>query len=101
MAESIFDEINSQERMSDILDIADAPAAAATDDHKAWLADPKNKGLVQKIWEQAMCLAYVDGNEAAAEWLKERVSNPKHKLPSAAKEFYEIYQKCKNARGRR
>ena len=99
MAESIFDEINSRERMSDILDITDAPAAA-TNEHEAWLEDPKNERMVQKVWDQAMCLAFVDGNEAAAEWLKERVNNPKHKLPRAAKEFYEIYQKCKNAKRR-
>ncbi len=100
MADSIFDEINSQERMSDILDIADAPVIA-TDDNKAWLEDPKNEMLVQKVWEQAMCLAYVEGNEAAAEWLKERVRNPEHKLPKAAQEFYVIYQKCKKGRATR
>lgn len=100
MADSIFDEINSQERMSDILDIAGAPAVA-TDDNKAWLEDPKNERMVQQVWDQAMCLAYVDGDDAAAEWLKERVRNPKHKLPRAAQEFYVIYKKCKDVKGRR
>ena len=97
MAKSIFDEINSSERMGDILNLADAPAAA-NDDLEAWIENPKNEKLVQEIWEQAMCLAYLDGDKAAAEWLKERVKNPKHKLPSAAQEFFVIYQKCKSAR---
>lgn len=94
MVKSIFEEINSSERMGEVLDIADAPAEA-NDDLKAWLEDPKNERLVQEIWEQAMCLAYVDGNKVAAIWLKERAQNPKHKLPSAAQEFYVIYQRCK------
>jgi len=99
MAENIFEEINDSERMGNVLDLADAPAVA-NDDLKTWFEDPKNKRMVQKIWEQAMCLAYLDGDDAAAEWLKERVKNPKHKLPSAAQEFYVIYQKCKEgARG--
>lgn len=97
MSENIFQEINDPERMGKVLDLADAPAAA-NDNLKEWLEDPRNERMVQKIWEQAMCLAYLDGNEAAAEWLKERVQNPKHKLPSAAQEFYVIYQKCKNGR---
>lgn len=92
--ESIFEAINSSERMGKVLDIADAPTEAS-DDFKTWLKDSKNERLVQKIWEQVMCLRYIDGNKTAAIWLKERVQNPKHKLPSAAQEFYEIYQRCK------
>lgn len=94
MAKNIFQEINNPERMGQVLDLADAPATASND-LKTWLEDPKNKRLMQEVWEQAMCLAYVDGDNVAAEWLKERVKNSKHKLPSAAQEFYEIYQRCK------
>lgn len=94
MAESIFEAINNPERMGQVLDHANAPTATSND-LKAWLKDPESKRLVQEVWEQAMCLAYIDGNETAAEWLKKRVKDPKHKLPSAAQEFYEIYQRCK------
>jgi len=101
MAENLFEEINNPERMGKVLDLSGAPAAA-NDDLKTWLDDPENEKVVQEIWDKAMCLAYIDGDKAAAEWLKERVKNPKHRLPSAAREFYMIYKRCKeNAIGGR
>lgn len=100
MAENIFTEINDPERMEKVLDLSDAPAEAS-DDLKEWLKDPKNERLVEEIWDKAMCLAYSDGNDVAAEWLKERVKNPKHKLPSAAQDFYVIYKRCKEGRKER
>jgi hypothetical protein len=99
MAENLFKEINNPERMGKVLDRAGA-SAAASDNLKTWLEEPENEKLVREIWDQAMCLAYIDGEEAAAEWLKERVKNSKHRLPSAAQEFYMIYKRCKeNATG--
>jgi len=96
---SLFEEINNPERMGKVLDLSGAPAAAS-DDLKTWLEEPENEKVVQEIWDQAMCLAYIDGDKAAAEWLKERVKDPKHKLPSAARQFYMIYKRCKeNATG--